>query len=538
MPVSPYDGSVGTNKDVSPYWQSPTDNVRIWQGDVRHVLPYIQTESVQCVVTSPPYWGLRDYKTGTWEGGDSECDHRKGYVVRKDSRSTLGGTTTTQNHSQELFLDRNGNCARCGAKRTDQQIGSEPIPDCMTWGKAQCGRCYVCVMVDVFKQVWRILRDDGILWLNLGDTYGADNNRNGMSDYGSTLGGRNRKPNNPMVNHGSTGLSPGNLVGIPWRVALALQADGWILRQDNIWAKTNPMPESCQNRCTKSHEYLFQFVKQEDYFCDMVAIKETSLDPESHKGRNKRNDDKFARNGGKFAATRMGFSKIPEGKTYPTANKRDVWSVDDEQALLQWITRNHPDQLVEFLEQRENKLDVWNVATHPYPGAHYATFPPKLIEPCILAGTGEKGCCTNCGKCWIRIVRSTGVKGVDNEVIHTEKSHGNPGARGDDRVRRLSGATYKHTKKATDLWKPQCSCSNCGKCGKPWSHACGCSVEFKRPETRPCVVFDPFLGSGTTAEVSLLHGRHCWGIELSEKYLKMNAIPCILSALLRINARR
>jgi DNA modification methylase len=844
--VSPYDGSVGANKDMSPYWQSPTDNARIWQGDVRQVLPHIPTESVQCVVTSPPYWGLRDYGTGTWEGGDTKCDHRKRTKRNDDGRTTGQGGPIGS--GIELF---DGICGKCGAIRIDQQIGSEPIPDCMTWGKAQCGRCYVCVMVDVFRQVWRILRDDGILWLNLGDTYGADNNRNGMSDYGSTLGGRNRKPNNPMVNHGSTGLSPGNLVGIPWRVALALQADGWILRSDVVWclsggtwlyvrskkgdmpmmvcdiarldpltvklwngerwtqllgmscsardgtereivlrsgeriscsanhrfptqrgllessslrvgdviqscrlpepdspkrpdhigndaawfaglylaegcgvdigtiqiaghvrevsrwervqriarsyggyatitvngnvqsirvygkvicsvvrelisgngakkkgispvvwrysnefveslllgylegdghweeknqrwrlgfardynlerdlraacarlgwtitlnpsfaecegrrfpsfrgeirksrsghwnekdrgevieirnarcrevydlgveddphlfslasgilthnSKPNPMPESCQNRCTKSHEYMFQFVKQEDYFCDMMAVKETSVTNPHNPGNKKRD-------AGENCQSFDNSSKWQDPKRVwgnGQSKKRDVWSVDDEQALLQWIAQNHPDQLVEFLEQRENKLDVWNVATHPYSGVHYATFPPKLIEPCILAGTGEKGCCTNCGKCWVRTVRRYGYTKTVGESDVKRRRTLLPNRNGID-----STLDSGIAKTETIGWKPQCSCSNCGKCGKPWSHACGCGVEFKHPETRPCVVFDPFLGSGTAAEVSLLHGRHCWGVELSEEYLKMNAIPRILSVLLRIDARR
>ncbi len=240
-------------------------HLMLLNGDCRTVLKELGDESVQCVVTSPPYWGLRDYKTSG-------------------------------------------------------QIGLESTPD-----------EYVTQLVEVFRHVHRVLKDEGTLWLNLGDSYG----------------------------HGtSSGRKAKDLVGNPWRVAFALQADGWYLRQDIIWAKPNPMPESVTDRCTKSHEYIFLLTKSEHYYYDHEAIKEPSIDPESLRpeGRNPRNDDKFAkafldesRNG--MARTRDGFNKL-EGVSYPNRNKRDVWTVPSSAY-----------------------------------SEHFATFPPDLIKPCVLAGT-------------------------------------------------------------------------------------------------------------------------------------------------------
>lgn len=272
-------------KKLKPFWQT-TDKqlVRLYHGDVVKTLRRLSAKSVQCVVTSPPYWSLRDYGTAEWEGGSDVCDHkRKGIDIRKDPTSTLNSRASNQNHEREPWPK--GVCKKCGAKRIDQQIGSEKTPE-----------EFVEKMVEVFRQVWRVLRDDGTVWLNLGDSYGKQ-----------------------------------GLVGAPWKVALALQADGWILRQDVIYAKPNPMPESVRNRCTKSHEYLFLLTKKgSGYYCDMEAIRETSVNRESLEGRTPRNDDQFVQTGGDKATYRTGFSQIEQGKTYPTRNKRSVWNIASE----------------------------------------------------------------------------------------------------------------------------------------------------------------------------------------------------------------
>ena len=234
----------------------------IWQGDCREVLRGLEESSVHCVVTSPPYWGLRDYGT-------------------------------------------------------DGQLGLEETP-------AQ----HVANMVEVFREVRRVLRADGTLWLNYGDTYAAT----------------------------GSGLKPKDLCGIPWRVAFALQEDGWWLRQDIIWHKPNPMPESCTDRCTKAHEYIFLLAKSPRYYYDAEAVREESVDPDSHAGIRKQAPQKFVRESPEKARTRGGLAKM-EGVKYPRRNRRSVWSI----------------------------------AVNSYPGAHFATFPRDLVKPCIMAGCPDGG---------------------------------------------------------------------------------------------------------------------------------------------------
>jgi DNA modification methylase len=257
-------------------------------GDVTSRLNDIPDTSVQCVVTSPPYWGLRDY------------GHQN-------------------------------------------QIGLESTPD-----------QYVARMVEVFSEVRRVLRDDGTLWLNLGDSYatqgGAHGNRQdnqtGVGAKSVHLSGAGDKD----VRRPPNGLKPKDLVGIPWRVAFALQADGWWLRQDIIWHKPNPMPESVTDRCTKAHEYVFLLTKSQQYFYDAEAIKERSVDPESHNGHRKRNNDKFV--GKPMSDTRLGFAKL-NGQKYPMRNRRSVWTITSK----------------------------------AFSGAHFAVMPETLAEPCVLAGS-------------------------------------------------------------------------------------------------------------------------------------------------------
>ena len=237
---------------------------RILAGDVRQTLATLPEASVQCVVTSPPYWGLRDYGTATWEGGDPSCQHRGTPKPRQDtsgSTKRFSESRGAQPGKAQYARHVRDQC-RCGARRIDAQIGLE-----------SSHFDYIDAMVDVFDQVRRVLRDDGVLWLNLGDSYANDGKWGGetggkqayLPDATRRRDGRERRV---------TGLKPKDLIGIPWRVALALQASGWYLRSDVIWSKPNPMPESIKDRPTKSHEYVFLLSKSERYFYDAAAIAE------------------------------------------------------------------------------------------------------------------------------------------------------------------------------------------------------------------------------------------------------------------------
>ena len=254
-----------------PRISQPVITEKILTGNTLEVLKTLPERSVHCCITSPPYWGLRDYGTGEWEGGDPKCDHQppqQDMVKAAASRlnlnkdpnkiqSTLGGS---HNRGYKEI------CKKCGAHRIDSQIGLEKTPE-----------EYVTKIVAVFREVRRVLRDDGTLWLNLGDSYGATSNRNGLSGSGLKQN-KTADPRLRIKTGISTGLAQKNLVGIPWRVAFALQADGWCLRQDIIWLKPNPMPESVTDRCTKSHEYIFLLAKSQKYYFDSGATKEMGAD--------------------------------------------------------------------------------------------------------------------------------------------------------------------------------------------------------------------------------------------------------------------
>jgi DNA modification methylase len=312
-------------------------------GDCRDTMRQLATENVkvQMCVTSPPYFGLRDYGTSSWEGGDPNCKHsismptkwndpKRGSSVLRPEVSHRGGDSS--------------HCHLCGAKRIDLQIGLEETPE-----------QYIEAMVEVFRCVKDILADDGVLWVNIGDSYASqgggqvEQTVRGKSEYvnsgqlGASGVGTSRKP--PM------GIKPKDLIGIPWMLAFALRADGWYLRQDIIWHKPNPMPESVQDRCTKAHEYIFLLSKSQQYFYDFESIKEERVTTEEDQiaKRNKLPHKGQSDNG--MRETTGGFDKIT--KTYSKRNKRSVWTVN----------------------------------TKPYSGAHFAVFPEELIEPCILAGS-------------------------------------------------------------------------------------------------------------------------------------------------------
>lgn len=273
--------------------------IEILQGDCRDVLGSLPDGSINCCVTSPPYFGLRDYGV---EG----------------------------------------------------QLGLEPTPD-----------EFVAAMVEVFREVRRVLRDDGTLWLNLGDSYSSSppgNKTKGVSAKSGLNGvnGESGRYRESLASGHATkrdtsripGIKPKDLIGIPWRVAFALQADGWYLRQDIIWHKPNPMPESVTDRCTKAHEYIFLFAKSERYYFDADAIKEQAVSNHA--------------SGNGFKGRQGGAIHMPMSGGAGTAD--------------QWLPGG-----------MRNRRSVWTVSTKPFKGAHFATFPPDLIEPCVLAGCPVDG---------------------------------------------------------------------------------------------------------------------------------------------------
>ena len=302
-------------------------------------------DSVHCCVTSPPYWGLRDYGTPPqiW-GGDSACRHRWSIETRK---GMTGGTASAKVHAkgaanfQAFGATKHAFCARCGAWRGS--LGLEPTP-----------ALYVRHLVEVFREARRVLRKDGTLWLNIGDSYAgrrASRRDTGRRGFVEASRERTKWTDRSLA---AEGLKDKDLIGIPWRVAFALQDDGWWLRRDHIWAKPNPMPESVRDRCTTAHEYLFLLTKSARYYYDGAAIKEPAA-------VDRRDGKAFARDYEKAAEKLPGYRKAAAPRLSSSA------------------------------AGERNKRSVWTIATAPFPGAHFATFPPALIEPCILAGCPAGG---------------------------------------------------------------------------------------------------------------------------------------------------
>lgn len=294
---------------------------KLMRGDVIEKLKELPDKSINTCVTSPPYYGLRDYGTGKWIGGDPDCPHYR-TSKRSDLTSTGHANMVDSGHPVGDAIYKSV-CPLCGAVRVDNQIGLEESPE-----------EYINKLVDVFREVKRVLRDDGILWVNIGDSYNSSRAGN--------------------VNHSTKSCKPKDLIGIPWMLAFALRADGWYLRQDIIWAKNNPMPESVKDRCTRSHEYIFMMTKSRKYWFDHEAIQEDT-DPKYAKRYNKPFMDKAEQN-----------YPHPQG--------------------------GHNTGGVKKYNGKRNKRDVWNVSVcSTVKEAHFAVFPKDLVEPCILAGCPEGG---------------------------------------------------------------------------------------------------------------------------------------------------
>jgi DNA modification methylase len=292
---------------------------------------------VQTCITSPPYYGLRDYGTGTWVGGNPDCSHKRD---SKYSDKTITG------HSNKNLIVGDAIyktiCPKCGSVRKDLQLGLEETP-----------KEYIDNLVEVFACVWDILEDDGTLWVNLGDSY--YNYRPGKGQALSKQSVANTNQDLPQVcakrGNKLEGYKEKDLMGMPWRLAFALQDFGWYLRQDIIWHKPNPMPESVKDRCTKSHEYIFLLTKKPHYYFDYEAIKEPVKESSIIRSKSGWNPKKL----------NIGING-PKNEIFEEMGNR-------------WV------------KEMANKRSVWTVNTSSYKGAHFATFPTELVEPMILAGS-------------------------------------------------------------------------------------------------------------------------------------------------------
>ena len=336
---------------------------KIYVGDALERLKQLPDESVDCCVTSPPYYGLRDYGTGTWVGGDPNCPH---YRISKSSENTSTGHKKMMEEGNPVGdAIYKSVCPLCGAVRVDKQIGIEDQPE-----------DYVNSLTLIFDEVKRVLKSTGTLWLNIGDTYNVssykkDEKSSGHGKQGTNVGSYQ----NVVVRNSAKTSKPKDLMGIPWMVAFALRNSGWYLRQDIIWEKPNPMPEPVMDRFTKSHEYIFLMSKNSKYYFDHDAVQEDAVSKVKPIKSNSRRvnlwdatdtvDTKPLNDGIKFGGSKYG----ENGDTKYDYYSGNAYSYNG----------------------KRNMRDVWNIPVATNKIAHFATFPIKLAETCILAGCPENG---------------------------------------------------------------------------------------------------------------------------------------------------
>jgi DNA modification methylase len=308
----------------------------LYVGDARDVLPRLPSGTVDCVVSSPPFYGLRDYGTGQWEGGDQDCDHDQ----RRRERDPDSKQATNSGSSRDGVAG-NASCRKCGARRVDRQIGLEASPD--EW---------VASLVGVFRECRRILKPAGVMWVECGDSYagsGPNTNAGFNERYGHGAGDRKQELQSASKSAAMpNGSKPKDLLGQPWMLAFALRADGWYLRQCVIWHKSNAMPESVRDRCTTAHSYVFLLSKSPRYWFDADAISEP-VSENAHQRYTVAQD-------------------TPKGRDGCKPNTWANGSVSEK-----------------------NARSVWTIPTSGYPDAHFATFPEALVERMLKAGCPEGG---------------------------------------------------------------------------------------------------------------------------------------------------
>lgn len=454
-------------------------SITLLSGDCRDVLPTLAANSVHCCVCSPPYWNLRDYGTAQWDGGDAQCDHLtppNGVRDKGRDRAASGGTfhdSPIPNQIPQQFRDT---CGKCGARRVDRQIGLEATPD-----------EYLATMVAVFREVKRVLRPDGTCWINLGDSYASgevgrhDHKQAAGICVGDAAAGRVAIGNGMGAREQralSTGLPAKNLLLMPARLALALQQDGWWIRSQMPWLKRSCMPESTTDRPTSAIEYVYLLTKSARYFYDHEAVKRVGI----MTPQNRYTNGKGAKSEG-YASHRQ-----PTGMTdcgTRSFRNSDLFfdSLDDPHGA---ITDANGDMIT---------LDV-NPAG--FADAHFATFPAKLVEPLIRAGTSERGCCSACGAPW----RRESTKTYEPTERTPAPNKGHLGAFG-ERAANMTRDGFVPNRDpliTTTGWSPSC--------------ACGADVV-------PATVLDPFSGASTTLLVAQRLQRQAIGIELNPEYVTM-----------------
>lgn len=481
--------------------------ITIYKGDVLQSLRQLPSDSVHSAITSPPYYGLRDYAIlpSIW-GGDKTCKHKWISNGKRGGGSAKQGKTGQMRSRAVVEARTNAEtlmghtCTKCGAWKGT--LGLEPTIE-----------MHVRNIVEVFRELRRVLRPDGTLWMNYGDTYSTAPAGRTAAET-KEIGKDNRTFRDKPV--GTTQqLAPKQRMGMPERIVLALQADGWWWRDEIIWHKPNPMPISVKDRTTPAHEKLYLLTKKPRYFFDQFAIKETSAEASLRRYAQPTVD---SQEGGTKADAYE--SRIPNPK----------------------LRSRRPNEIIQALaasgaDPMKNKRSVWTIPTEPFADAHFATFPTDLVRQCIAAGTSSHGACPKCGKPWERLTKKTHTNPgnrTTNGPRSTERKHEDFGSAGYDQRLEVAEVTIgfrptcrHYEDQYNELPRP--------KRARKREQRDAYDARWKRVLKRPgdqywsvdkCTVLDPFLGSGTTALVADQMQRAAIGIEIKPEYAEMAAWRC------------
>lgn len=494
----------------------------MWDGRIQANALHIPMpdNSVHCVVTSPPYYGLRSYEISpTIWGGSTEHDHKWNNETSKAEERALKA------------LHRTGRSNVSDQSQRGQSQGR--FCDCGAWlgclGLEPTVQMFVDNVVLVFREIRRVLRRDGTCFMNMGDSY----NSGTSSGRNPTSTGKHGYWQNPAINRriNVETLAPKNLLLMPHRVTIALQDDGWIVRNDIVWEKSQCMPESVRDRCTRSHEYVFHLTKSDRYYWDAEAIKEpASEDTHARYARGRSADHKYADGGPGNQTISRSFEHMVVDKqaqlgkrTYTGFNERwnqKIAGVHPKAAPAgSGIKQNESfNAAVKDVVSMRNKRTVWRLGTAAFSEAHYATFNPDLVHPCVLAGTSAYGCCVACGAPYTRILKpSERYAKYLGKGFH---DHGNDDAqgmmqsRGENRQNKMRDETGNHCAEyETQGWQPGCTCN---------------------AAIVPCVVLDPFFGSGTVGMVCEQLNRRWIGLDLGYQEMQGRRVKNVQKRLLDV----